>query len=461
MPLPKPSDAAKRAVPLGSAFIEAAKLGGKVSYAVADARTGEVLETNKPLLTHPPASVAKAVTALYALDKLGPRHRFRTRVLALGPIEGGRLKGDLVLEGSGDPVLDADDLFELAGRLKLAGLTGVDGKFLVYDGALPQIEQIDPDQPIQVGYNPGVSGLNLNFNRVFLEWKRAGEGYTITMEGRTERLRPAVGFARAQIVDRSGPVFTYENSVATESWTVARQALGKGGGRWLPVRRPGTYAGDVFQTLARSHGIALPRATQLATRPAGGTVLAEHLSPDLTEICKGMLKFSTNLTAEAVGLSASGAGSLAGSGAAMSAWAAERYGTRKASFVDHSGLGDATELTAFEMVKALSGPGAQEVLQPILKEIALLDRDGNLMKGTDIKLVAKTGTLNFVSGLAGYVRTQSARDLAFAIFASDLPRRRTLTQEQRDRPRGARSWNGRAKRMHHQLIGRWAVLYDD
>lgn len=460
-PIPKPSDAAKRAVPLGSAFIEAAKLGGKVSYVVADANTGEVLETNKPVLAHPPASVAKAMTALFALDVLGPRHRFRTRVLALGPIEGGRLKGDLVLEGSGDPVLDADDLFELAGRLKLAGLTGVDGKLLIYDGALPLVEQIDAAQPIQVGYNPGVSGLNLNFNRVFLEWKREGAGYAVSMDGRTERRRPAVGFARADVVDRGGPIFTYQNTDTTERWTVERKALGNGGGRWLPVRRPGTYAGDVFQTFARSHGIALPNAERLPTRPEGGTVLAEHLSPELTEICKDMLKFSTNLTAEAVGLAASGARSLGASGAAMSDWAAKRFAVPKAAFVDHSGLGDATQLTAHEMVKALSGPGARGVLEPILKEIALLDRDGNLMKNTQIKLVAKTGTLNFVSALAGYVRTENGRDLAFAIFASDLPRRRTLTKEQRERPRGARSWNGRAKRMHHQLIGRWAVLYDN
>jgi D-alanyl-D-alanine carboxypeptidase/D-alanyl-D-alanine-endopeptidase (penicillin-binding protein 4) len=40
---------------------------------------------------------------------------------------------------------------------------------------LPAIDQIDPAQLPHVGYNPSVSALNLNFNRVFFEWERAGE----------------------------------------------------------------------------------------------------------------------------------------------------------------------------------------------------------------------------------------------------------------------------------------------
>lgn len=457
-PIGKPADAAKRAAPGGGRLVGAANLGGKVSYVVADARTGEVLENYAPLVAHPPASVAKAMTALFALEKLGPQHRFRTRLVADGPINNGVLEGDLVLVGGGDPTLSTDDLLDLAGRLKTAGLREVRGKLRVYGGALPRVEEIDGTQPVQVGYNPGLSGLNLNFNRVYLEWRRAGTGYNVTMDARTQRIRPSVGFAHTKIVKRGQPIFTYTKTDVLENWTVARGALGKGGGRWLPVRNTAIYAGDVLQNVARAHGLKLSYPVLTNAVPQG-RILAEHLSPDLTRICKDMLKFSTNVTAEAVGLAASNARGLGASGRAMSDWAEERFGVKKASFTDHSGLGDRTKLTAQEMVVALTGPGAMAQLRPILKTIGVRGANNKIDANSPTKVVAKTGTLNFVSGLAGYIRTPDERDLAFAIFASDLPRRRALSKAQREQPKGARSWNGRAKTMQQKLINRWALVH--
>ncbi|MEY8843038.1 D-alanyl-D-alanine carboxypeptidase, partial [Cribrihabitans sp. XS_ASV171] len=66
-------------------IIRAAGLPGDVAFAVADAETGLGLEAVGGDAALPPASVAKALTALYALDVLGAEHRFATRVLAAGP----------------------------------------------------------------------------------------------------------------------------------------------------------------------------------------------------------------------------------------------------------------------------------------------------------------------------------------------------------------------------------------
>lgn len=458
-PVQKPDDAARRAISDGDFYVEQVRLTGQVSYLVADANTGETLEALAPLKAHPPASVSKALTALYALRKLGRNHRFRTQLIATGPIEAGVIQGDLVLVGGGDPTLNADDLLEMAGRLKIAGVRELRGQFLVYDGALPWVEQIDDTQPIQVGYNPGLSGLNVNFNRVFMEWKRRSSGFLMTMDGRTETFRPEVRFASAEVADRGSPIFTYEKDGIAERWTVARGALGKGGGRWMPVRGPAIYAGDIFQTVARSHGLELPFPRRASIRPEG-FVLAEHLSDPLEIICRDMLKFSTNITAEAIGLAASGADSLLTSGQEMSLWMLDQFNIRKSVFVDHSGLGDSTKLSAREMVRALNGPGVRGLLQPILKDVALRDAKGRPVENGAVKVVAKTGTLNFVSGLAGYLQTAGGRDLAFAIFASDLPRRRALPREARERPRGAKNYNGRAKRLQQDLLKRWAKVYE-
>jgi len=282
-------------------LIAEARLGGKIGFVVADARTGEILESHNPLLALPPASVAKTFTTLYALKELGPRHRFTTRLIATGPVEGGRLNGDLILAGGGDPTLDTDALADMAEKLKNAGIREIAGRFLAYSEKLPTIFSIDPDQPDQMGYNPSVSGLNLNYNRVHFKWKRESGEYAVTLDAPAHKFSTLVRIARMRIVDRSMPVYTYADNGGADQWTVARAALGKAGSRWLPVRKPELYAAEVFKTLARSYGVVLPNAG-VAHAGHAGRALVSRESPVLHDILRDMLYWSTNLTAEVVGL---------------------------------------------------------------------------------------------------------------------------------------------------------------
>jgi D-alanyl-D-alanine carboxypeptidase/D-alanyl-D-alanine-endopeptidase (penicillin-binding protein 4) len=456
-PLRKPSDAVKRSVKGVDALVAEANLGGKVGFVVADARTGKVLETHNPLAGQPPASVVKSLTTLFALERLGAGKRFKTQLIATGPIQNGVLAGDLVLKGGGDPTLSTDDLFAMAGRLKAAGVTSVRGKLRVY-GGMKVINEIDREQPEHVGYNPAVAGLNLNFNRVYLEWKRTGSGYSMKMDARSEKIRPGVGFAKTTVTARALPIFKYSGAGGKDNWSVASKALGKAGGRWLPARRPEIYAGDVLQTVARSHGIKLPFPVKATSAPRG-KVLVEHSSPELRVVARDMLRFSTNLTAEVLGLQASGARNLKSSAREMTEFLKSKYGIKKAKLVDHSGLGAASQVSAQEMVKVLVGAGANGQLRSILKTIAVRDDNHKVVQNSSTKVVAKTGTLNFVSALAGYIRTPDGRDLAFAIFMADVPRRNALKKSEREAPRGSRSWNGRAKKLQSKLINRWAVLH--
>ena len=461
-PRARAADHYKKAVSAADRLIADAKLGGRVAFAVADVKTGLVLEENDANIGLPPASVAKAVTALYALKALGANHRFETTLVADGTISGGILTGDLILVGGGDPTLDTDRLAAMAADLKAAGIKEVRGRFMVYGGALPKSDEIDSDQPDHVGYNPAVSGLNLNYNRVHFQWVRAGQGYTVTMDARSERYRPDVRVARMSIVNRAAPVYTYKKAPDRDQWTVAKSALGKSGSRWLPVRKPEMYAGEVFQTFAGSHGITL-RAPVLAVRRPKGTVLVRHKSVQLRTILKDMLKYSTNLTAEVVGMAATQklygqVSGIAASARAMSQWAAKDLGMTGAKFVDHSGLGDRTRITVAALVKGMVS-ARKDGISNILKNIPLRDAKGRPIKQHPIKVRAKTGTLNFVSGLAGYMVAKDGTELAFAIVAADLPRRDRLKPEQKERPDGGGAWNKRAKKLQQKLIERWGALY--
>ncbi len=443
--------------------VQAAGLRGQVAFAVADVKTGTSLESFGGDTGLPPASVAKALTALYALDVLGPDFRFETRLVADGPIENGILNGDLILVGGGDPLLDTDALATMAANLREAGITEVRGAFKVYEGALPYVFSIDPGQPDHVGYSPAISGISLNFNRVHFEWKRGGAGFDVTMDARSAHFAPAVDMATMRLVNRKLPTYTYQPSARQDRWTVAKAALGNGGARWLPVRKPALYAGDVFRTLARVNGIVLNRVQVTRQAPRGRTLVL-HQSQPMTDILKGMLKYSTNLTAEMVGLTASkvrGANpqDLAESAAEMNRWASETFGTARIQMVDHSGLGDRSRVAPNDFVTALVAARQTGALRPLLKPFTLTDAKGNKIKDHPVRVDAKTGTLNFVSGLGGFVTTARGDELAFAFFSADMAHRATISRENRERPEGARSWNRRSRKLQQVLIERWGALY--
>ncbi len=98
---------------------------------------GTVADANGEDTPINPASVVKIATSWWALERLGPDHRFTTRFSARGTIDAshGLLKGDLIVGGSGDPDFQADNAFLVASALndlgvrRVTGSVVVDGKF--------------------------------------------------------------------------------------------------------------------------------------------------------------------------------------------------------------------------------------------------------------------------------------------------------------------------------------------
>ncbi len=451
--------------------VAAAGLGGITGVCVADMRTGTILEELDSGVPLPPASVAKAMTAIYAREALGPAHRFRTRVVATGPVVDGIVQGDIVLVGGGDPVLVTDDLAEIARRLRASGVRGATGAFGVWGGALPFQARIDEGQLEHLGYNPAVGGLNLNFNRVYFEWLPSGDGWQVSMDARSDLYRPAVTVATIEIVDRDLPVYTYADGGGVDRWTVARGALGEGGSRWLPVRYPALYAGEVFRSFAVAEGVDLSAPVEVTTEPVGETVALWESAP-LDDLLADMLEYSTNLAAEVMGLSASLARglrpvTLEQSAAAMDRWARAELGVELA-LRDHSGLGGDSRVSAREMVLAMVVGGRS--IAGLLKHIVLTDAEGEELAAPPGTVVAKTGTLNFVSSLAGQIAAGpgagalatgggQGSHLAFAIFSAEPDRRADAIAEGDEVPEGSRDWAHRARRLQQVLLQRWAVAY--
>jgi D-alanyl-D-alanine carboxypeptidase/D-alanyl-D-alanine-endopeptidase (penicillin-binding protein 4) len=262
---------------------------------------------------------------------------------------------------------------------------------------------------------------------------------------------------RVEIAPRGAPLFTYDEG-GVEDWTVASEALGKGGSRWLPVRDPGRYVAEVFRTLARAQGIKLGLGERAGALPEGREIARVESEP-LTEVLRDMLRFSTNVTAECVGLTASGLGGLEASAGAMTAWVKAAFGV-EVDLHDHSGLGGRSRVTAAGMAAILvAAERGGRGLMPILRDVGMKDDAGKVIEGHPVKVRAKSGTLNFVSGLAGHIVPPKGKPLVFAIFSGDPARRDAVPVALREEPEGASAWNKRARRLQGQLVNRWAGAY--
>jgi len=150
--------------------------------------------------------------------------------------------------------------------------------------------------------------------------------------------------------------------------------------------------------------------------------------------------------------------SLGQSGAQMSQWLAHRYAAQGLSFVDHSGLGVDSRVTARGMAQFFHAAAREGVLPDLLRHHPIRDRQWQPIPNHPIRVRAKTGTLSFASGLGGYVRTPAGRNLAFAIFSADVDRRARLSPAQREGPPGGREWAQGARRLQQALIERWSAL---
>ena len=116
------------------------------------------------------------------------------------------------------------------------------------------------DQPEDAGYNPTLSGMNLNFNRVQMSWAPE-QAPVFGAPGRSWWCRSPASAARSA----EGPI-RHRFEDGREVWSLPAARVKGRGSDWLPVRAPAAYAGEVFAGLAAQAGLTLPAAEVVARR---------------------------------------------------------------------------------------------------------------------------------------------------------------------------------------------------
>jgi D-alanyl-D-alanine carboxypeptidase/D-alanyl-D-alanine-endopeptidase (penicillin-binding protein 4) len=425
------------------------------SVKVASLETGRTLyEENADKLLRP-ASNMKLFTVAAALDRLSPDYRFKTSVYAPAPPDAaGTVRGDLIVYGRGDPSIaarfhDGDyqrAIDDLAGRIAAAGVKRVEGD-LIGD------ESYFTGAPFGLGwtwddltwyFGAEVSALSVNDNSLDL-FVRPGASVGAPCVVTTGPPTPL-----ASIINRATTVPAGTKRDVSVYRSLGENVIEVGG--QLPLDDPG-YTGSVaisrpalvFVYMLRSslaqRGVTITgRSRTIDARERKGvplqtsslTEITSLQSPPLSLIAAQTLKPSQNLYAELIlrtlgkvtGIDATRNSDEAGVEAVKAFL--RQAGIRADDLViaDGSGLSRRDLITADATLRLLAHMSRHRYANAVRDALPVAGVDGTLsrrMKGTAAanNLRAKTGTINGVSTLSGYVTSAGGERLAFSIMLNN------------------------------------------
>ena len=125
-------------------------LNGLTSQGFAKENQGIWMQSGNTLLANhqgttplPAASITKVATSLITLQTFGPEHQFITLIGTNGQIENGVLKGDLIIQGSEDPLFVWEEAIALGNTLNQKGIKRVTGSLIIVDKFYMNFE-LDP-----------------------------------------------------------------------------------------------------------------------------------------------------------------------------------------------------------------------------------------------------------------------------------------------------------------------------
>ncbi|MBN1419021.1 MAG: D-alanyl-D-alanine carboxypeptidase/D-alanyl-D-alanine-endopeptidase [Planctomycetes bacterium] len=403
---------------------------------------GEVLYARRADRAVRPASNLKLFTAAAALLALGPDFRFETRILATGAIAAGELRGDLIVEGRGDPTISGrftgGDILAAfkawAGRLGDLGVRRITGRIIGDDRYFqgPSIGDGWEEDDLPEWYAAETSALTLNDGCVdiHLRGTKAREAPEIRIDPPTRYVRVAckVRTAGGKGAARIGIHRPRDRNEIELTGTIpagTRKTV------WASVHDPTLYFVTVLrETLAREGievaGAAVDANVLPAPLPAA-RLLFSHTSPALSTCIEVVLKRSQNHYAENVARTIAavrrGRGTMVDARIAI-ADLLEPYGAPRGAIhmADGSGLSDKNRATADAIVRLLDGYRRAPTFAAFREALPIAGVDGSVrsrLKGTRAagRVRAKTGTIANVRSLCGYLETIDGETIAFAFLA--------------------------------------------
>ena len=382
-----------------------------------------------------PASTMKLVTTHAALAMLGPDYRWTTRFLTTGPIRDGVLQGDLILQGGGDPHLVIEDLHALMADLRAQGLKTIRGDLVVddarfavgpadgeaFDGDASQAYNVRPWAALtnfkasklvidpkkrQLALEPPLADVQLRYDVKVLKGRcRSGGTRLGVQDGATAAGRPVVSVNGTQVRACGSQQF------------------------YAAMLDHQQFLHGIFKAAWKDMGGQFTGRTRIQPGAAarGRPLYAWQSTLDLGEVVHHINKFSNNVMTRMLLLemaAASGQGALPPDRAGQ--WLHQWYrsqGLALPSLVmeNGSGLSRQARISAGDMVALLARAAGSPTAPWFEESLPVVGIDGTMKTRLRMDPVAgqaqiKTGTLQNVRAIAGYVTAASGRRYALSLM---------------------------------------------
>lgn len=372
-----------------------------------------------------PASVAKLLTTLVALDTLGPAYRWKTEVYADGDVTDNTLHGDLLLKGYGDPFLVTERVWQLSRMVRQGGIRDIDGD-LVLDDSYFSVPYSDPaafDREPLRAYNVQPNALLTNFKVVRYFFEPDPESAAVRV-----RLDPAL--ENLHIVNRlsqvDGNCYGYQRGITITPNEHYDHFILSGkfpsGCKFYVMDRTAlehnAYTYGLFKSIWQESGGTIRGGWRNDVASNNRPPFVTFESQPLSDVITMVNKHSNNvmarqllytLAAEKLGAP----GTEEGGRAVVEKWLADRKLDSNSLKLDNgAGLSREARMTADQIAKFLRYAYSSPYMPEYLSSLSLSGMDGTLARRFRNSPLAgkahiKTGSLDDVSAIAGYMQSRS------------------------------------------------------
>jgi D-alanyl-D-alanine carboxypeptidase/D-alanyl-D-alanine-endopeptidase (penicillin-binding protein 4) len=390
-----------------------------LSVVILDPDTGGIVMSHDPDTPRSPASTIKTVTTYAALDMLGPTYVWQTKASTLD--------GDLYLQGGGDPYITLERWWSFVQSIRAQGLKTIRGD-IVIDNTAFSLPPEDPgafDRRPNRSYNVLPDALMVNFQSIDFRLAADADSHEVDVVANPSpvnlEIENHIRYAPGRCSGSAGRV---DFKIASPQWdrVVFTGSLSPHCTERTFTRvllKPAAYAFGTFVELWRQSGGEFTGKMRTGVTPPDAKLLFSYESLSLAEIVRLTNKHSSNLMARhlllTIGKERYGEPATLQKGAAAIAdWAQERgFDLSNVDIDNGSGLSRSTHISALQMAKILSAAYHGRFAPEFVASLPLAGQDGTLrsrMKSAPAGSVRlKTGHLDAVSGVAGYVTTPAGK----------------------------------------------------
>ncbi len=376
-----------------------------------------------------PASAMKLLTTFAALELLGPAYTWKTQAWLDGVLDGGRLDGNLVLKGYGDPKFSMESLWLFLRDLRSRGLRDIHGDLLM-DRSFFAIDSYDPalfDNEPSRPYNVGADALLLNYKAFRLQFVPDERRQEVGIFSEPA-LPQTLLVNKLQLGPGSCDAWPERPSINGNTLTFAG-VFPSGCGekfRYFSLLSANDYAQALFGQLWNQVGGNWSGEVRDAEVPATAALFATWESPPLSELIRDVNKLSVNVMARQIFLTLGGRenppATLEKSRQALREWLERRNLSFPELTVENgAGLSRTDRISARHLAQVLIAAYRSPLMPEYMASLSLAAVDGTMKNRLGNTPAAgrshlKTGYIEGVRALAGYTLDAGGRMLAVVLI---------------------------------------------